>query len=162
MSTSALIAPTLRRNDTPIICTCRQRQSQPVRCAGPSNSLPRPKRARVYRRYLRPCSGQGHALGMGEEDVHADLLVTTALFILAMPQLGRRGYFGLRAVPHEARRKTGMLSLSCLLYLCFFLLLVISIHRPYSRKRDCGMIARWRRYSSRRGSAAYTSWSMDH
>jgi hypothetical protein len=57
MSTSTLIAPTLCRNDTPIICTRRQRQSQSVRCAGPSYSIPRPKRARVYRRYLRPCSG---------------------------------------------------------------------------------------------------------
>jgi hypothetical protein len=41
-------------HDTPMICARGHRQSHPVRCADPRYSLPRPKRAQGYRRYLHP------------------------------------------------------------------------------------------------------------
>jgi hypothetical protein len=39
-------------HDMPIIWARCHRQSHPVRCAGPKHSLPRPKRAQGYQKYL--------------------------------------------------------------------------------------------------------------
>ena len=67
------------------------------------------------------------------------LLVTTVLFISAVPWLGRRGHFGTRAVHYEARRKTAKLSLFSVRYLYFFAFtVVISIEQILpQRTREC-------------------------